>query len=83
MMIPVVATGVYAVSGDWSQSILPESWTIKWLLEIWTQERFFVGLFLLASALYWQCYIKYYFNFSCIAYCTLANHNGNVGLILY
>ncbi|RKL89255.1 ABC transporter permease [Moraxella catarrhalis] len=45
MMIPVVATGVYAVSGDWSQSILPESWTIKWLLEIWTQERFLWACF--------------------------------------
>lgn len=45
MTIPVVSTGIYAISGNWSQSILPESWTLQWLLQIWTDERFLWACF--------------------------------------
>ena len=43
MTIPVVATAIYAVSGDWSRTILPESWTLQWLIQIWTEPRFLVA----------------------------------------
>lgn len=40
MFIPIIATAIYATSGDWSNTILPEEWTTKWLVQIWTDERF-------------------------------------------
>ena len=43
--IPIASTGIYAISGNWSQSILPESWTFQWLLQIWTDERFLWACF--------------------------------------
>lgn len=40
MLIPVIATLMYATSENWSRSILPESWTLKWLIDTWTNPRF-------------------------------------------
>ncbi|UOO80996.1 ABC transporter permease subunit [Uruburuella testudinis] len=40
MLVPVAATLMYATSSNWSRTILPENWTLKWLLEIWSNPRF-------------------------------------------
>ena len=43
--VPIASTAIYAISGNWSQSILPESWTLQWLLQIWTDKRFLWACF--------------------------------------
>lgn len=45
IIIPVLSTGIYSIAGNWSQSILPESWTLEWLLQTWSDPRFLWACF--------------------------------------
>lgn len=40
LLIPVVATAMYAFAGSWSRTLLPDSWTIQWMIDTWTNARF-------------------------------------------
>ncbi len=40
LLIPVIATALYAISAQWSRTILPQVWTLQPLLETWTNPRF-------------------------------------------
>lgn len=40
MLIPVVATALYAFSAEWSRSILPSEWTLHWFETIWLDPHF-------------------------------------------
>ncbi|WP_066567067.1 ABC transporter permease [Snodgrassella sp. CFCC 13594] len=44
LLIPVWGTLMYAIAGEWSRSILPDSWTLNWLSQIWQDDRFIKSL---------------------------------------
>ena len=45
MLVPVIATFMYALSSNWSRTILPEIWTTQWLIDTWTNPRFLKASF--------------------------------------
>lgn len=44
LLLPVVATFMYAVAVDWSISLLPKGWTLEWLSQLWLDRRFLLAL---------------------------------------
>lgn len=44
MLLPVAATLAYAVAENWSRTILPQSWTLQWMSDIWQQPRYLKAL---------------------------------------
>ncbi len=44
MLVPVVATLMYALADNWSRSVLPQGWTWQWLADIWQQPRYLKAL---------------------------------------
>ena len=41
---PLLATLLYGISTDWSDTILPRGFTLKWLFELWSDPRFLTAL---------------------------------------
>ncbi|MBP6116138.1 MAG: ABC transporter permease subunit [Neisseriaceae bacterium] len=44
LLLPVVATFMYAVAVDWGISLLPKGWTLEWLAQLWQDRRFLLAL---------------------------------------
>ena len=44
LMLPLVATLIYALCTEWGLNILPSGMTIKWFLSLWSDERFLIAL---------------------------------------
>ncbi|NBD22721.1 ABC transporter permease [Paenibacillus glycinis] len=40
LVLPLVATLLYALAGNWQTTILPESWTLKWFQDLLHDSRF-------------------------------------------
>ncbi len=43
LLLPVVATLMYAVAVDWGATLLPKGWTLSWLTELWADRRFLIS----------------------------------------
>ncbi|WP_240338318.1 ABC transporter permease [Peribacillus alkalitolerans] len=41
LLIPLVGTFLFSIAGKWDNSILPESYTMKWYIELFQDERFY------------------------------------------
>ena len=44
LMLPLLATLVYALVLEWGATILPSGFTLKWLVELWSDPRFLIAL---------------------------------------
>jgi putative spermidine/putrescine transport system permease protein len=44
LLIPLLATLLYSLAGNWQASILPDSWTFKWFAKLFQDARFFDAL---------------------------------------
>ncbi|MCD9020362.1 ABC transporter permease subunit [Cohnella sp. NL03-T5] len=44
LLIPLLATGLYAFAKDWQTTVLPESWTLEWVGEMFQDLRFLDAL---------------------------------------
>lgn len=44
LALPLLGTLLYAISSDWSNSILPHGYTLKWLRALWSDDRFLTAL---------------------------------------
>lgn len=44
LLIPLLATGLYAFAKDWQTTVLPQSWTLEWLGEMFQDLRFLDAL---------------------------------------
>src|SRR5471030_2539614 len=44
LMLPLLATLVYALVLEWGATILPSGFTIKWLVALWSDPRFLIAL---------------------------------------
>ncbi|TCV92509.1 ABC transporter permease [Biostraticola tofi] len=44
LLLPLAATLVYALSSQWGATILPQGFTLKWLLQLWQDPRFLAAL---------------------------------------
>ncbi|MDN3017096.1 ABC transporter permease subunit [Paenibacillus sp. BSR1-1] len=44
LVIPLAATLLFSVAGKWDHTILPESFTMKWYIELFHDERFYGAL---------------------------------------
>lgn len=44
MAIPIVTTLIYALSSSWGASILPDSLSFKWFIQLWQDARFLAAL---------------------------------------
>ncbi|QFT91145.1 Putative 2-aminoethylphosphonate transport system permease protein PhnV [Bacillus sp. THAF10] len=44
LLLPLAGTLVYSLSKNWSTTILPESWTFSWYIQLFQDERFFQAL---------------------------------------
>lgn len=40
LLIPLLATLLYSIAGNWQTTILPESWTLRWFGELFRDARF-------------------------------------------
>ncbi|GIN92166.1 ABC transporter permease [Siminovitchia terrae] len=43
LLIPLIGTFLFSISGKWDHTILPESYTMKWYIELFQDERFFAA----------------------------------------
>ena len=43
LMLPLLATLVYALVLEWGATILPSGFTLKWLVELWSDPRFLIA----------------------------------------
>ena len=43
LAVPLVATGIYALSTSWNHTILPEGLTFKWVLQLFQDEHFLMA----------------------------------------
>ena len=41
---PLLATLLYGISSEWSDTILPQGFTLKWLTQLWSDPRFLTAL---------------------------------------
>jgi putative spermidine/putrescine transport system permease protein len=41
LLIPLVGTFLFSIAGKWDHTILPESYTMNWYIELFQDERFF------------------------------------------
>ncbi|MBG9586993.1 ABC transporter permease [Cytobacillus firmus] len=41
LLIPLIGTFLFSIAGKWDHTILPESYTMKWYIELFQDERFF------------------------------------------
>lgn len=41
LLIPLIGTFLFSVAGKWDHTILPESYTMKWYIELFQDERFY------------------------------------------
>ncbi|MFX3623448.1 MAG: ABC transporter permease [Ectobacillus sp.] len=52
LLVPLIGTFLFSVAGTWDHTILPESFTLKWYMELFQDGRFFAAfqrtLFLIA-----------------------------------
>jgi putative spermidine/putrescine transport system permease protein len=44
LIIPLVGTFLFSMAGKWDHTILPESYTVKWYIELFQDERFYRAL---------------------------------------
>lgn len=44
LMLPLLATLVYALVQEWGATILPSGFTLKWLVALWSDPRFLIAL---------------------------------------
>src|SRR5262249_13561898 len=44
LLLPLVATGVYAFAKDWQDSVLPKQWTMDWFSGMFDDTRFIEAL---------------------------------------
>ena len=44
MLLPLLATLLYSISGTWMDGLLPDNYTLKWYLELFESERFTISL---------------------------------------
>ncbi|RED58649.1 putative spermidine/putrescine transport system permease protein [Cohnella lupini] len=44
LLLPLVATGLYALATNWQTTILPESWTLNWFKDMFQDLRFLEAL---------------------------------------
>ncbi|WP_426454713.1 ABC transporter permease [Paenibacillus sp. S-38] len=61
LFIPLLATLLYSISGQWQTTVLPETWTLRWYVDLFHDARF--GQALLRTL--WIC-------FASIAVCLLV-----------
>ena len=45
LMSPLIATLLYSLATNWSASILPDAFTLKWYVALFSDERFLLALF--------------------------------------
>ncbi|WP_081415059.1 ABC transporter permease [Ectobacillus panaciterrae] len=43
LLIPLMGTFLFSIAGKWDHTILPESFTMKWYIELFQDERFFAA----------------------------------------
>ncbi|WP_313432170.1 ABC transporter permease [Siminovitchia terrae] len=41
LLIPLIGTFLFSISGKWDHTILPESYTMKWYIELFQDDRFY------------------------------------------
>lgn len=41
LLIPLIGTFMFSIAGKWDHTILPESYTMKWYVELFQDERFY------------------------------------------
>lgn len=41
LLIPLIGTFLFSIAGKWDHTILPESYTMKWYIELFQDERFY------------------------------------------
>ena len=41
LLIPLVGTFLFSIAGKWDHTILPESYTMHWYIELFQDERFY------------------------------------------
>ncbi len=44
LALPLLATLLYAISSDWSNTILPQGYSLKWFIQLWSDPRFLTAL---------------------------------------
>ncbi|ASA25241.1 ABC transporter permease [Paenibacillus donghaensis] len=44
LLLPLLATGLYAFAEDWQNTLLPRSWTLQWFAEMFRDLRFLEAL---------------------------------------
>lgn len=44
LALPLVATFLYAISSEWSNTILPEGYSLTWFIQLWSDGRFLTAL---------------------------------------
>lgn len=44
LLLPLAATLVYALATEWGATILPEGFTLKWMIALWSDPRFLQAL---------------------------------------
>ncbi|NIF22803.1 MULTISPECIES: ABC transporter permease [Pantoea] len=44
LALPLVATLLYGLSSEWSNTILPQGYTLQWFIELWSDGRFLSAL---------------------------------------
>jgi len=44
LVLPLVATLVYALVSEWGATILPSGFTVKWMIALWSDPRFLLAL---------------------------------------
>ena len=44
LALPLVATLLYALATSWGATILPDGFTFKWMIQLWSDPRFLVAL---------------------------------------
>lgn len=40
LLLPLLGTFLYSISTSWSATILPDGLTLKWYIQLWTEQRF-------------------------------------------
>ncbi|MBN6189377.1 ABC transporter permease subunit [Aneurinibacillus sp. BA2021] len=43
LLLPLIGTFLFSIAGKWDHTILPESFTIKWYIQLFQDERFFAA----------------------------------------
>lgn len=44
LLMPLLATLIYALASEWGVSILPTGFTSKWFLSLWSDDRFLIAM---------------------------------------